>query len=43
MNADKHGFPFLLYYQTEGDELYILGLVHERRHPDFLKNKLAEE
>jgi hypothetical protein len=24
MNADKHGFPFLLYYQTEGDELYIL-------------------
>jgi hypothetical protein len=33
-------FPYLLYYQIEGDTLYILGLVHERRHPDFLRRGL---
>ena len=35
-------FPYLLYYQIEGDTLYILGLVHERRHPDFLQRGLEE-
>jgi hypothetical protein len=30
-------FPFYLYYKVEGDTIYFLGLVHERRHPDFLK------
>ena len=33
-------FPYLLYYKIEGDTLYVLGLVHERRHPDFLKERL---
>ncbi len=33
-------FPYLLYYKIEGDTLYVLGLVHERRHPDFLKEQL---
>lgn len=32
-------FPFYIYYQIEGDTLYFLGLVHERRHPDFLKGR----
>lgn len=30
-------FPFYIYYKVEGDTIYFLGLVHERRHPDFLK------
>jgi hypothetical protein len=25
----------------EGDTVYFLGLVHERRHPDFLKKQLS--
>jgi hypothetical protein len=33
-------FPFYVYYQIRADALYILGLVHERRHPDFLKKQL---
>ena len=32
-------FPFYIYYQIQGDTLYFLGLVHERRHPDFLKKR----
>jgi hypothetical protein len=36
-------FPFLVYYQIEGDDLYMLGLVHERRHPEYLKNKLVDD
>lgn len=30
-------FPFFIYYQVQGDTIYFLGLIHERRHPDFLK------
>jgi hypothetical protein len=36
-------FPLLVCYQIENDVLYILGLVHERRHPDYLKEKLKGE
>jgi hypothetical protein len=30
----------VVYYEIEGDSLYILGLVHERRHPDYLRENL---
>ena len=32
-------FPFYLYYKVEGDTIYFLSLVHERRRPDFLKEQ----
>jgi hypothetical protein len=35
-------FPYLIYYQIENDNLYVLGLVHERRHPDHLREGLEE-
>jgi len=35
-------FPYLLYYEIEGDTLYVLGLVHERRHPEHLREQLKE-
>jgi hypothetical protein len=35
-------FPFYIYYQIEGDTIYFLGLVHERRHPAFLKQQLSD-
>lgn len=34
-------FPFFIYYQVQGDTICFLGLVHERRHPDFLKEVKA--
>jgi hypothetical protein len=34
-------FPFYIYYQPQGDAICFLGLVHERRHPDFLKDLIA--
>jgi hypothetical protein len=36
-------FPFYLYYQIKGETLYFLGLVHERRHPDFLNKRQRGE
>jgi ParE toxin of type II toxin-antitoxin system, parDE len=36
-------FPFLVYYQIEGDVLYVLGIVHTRRHPEYLKEALGGE
>jgi len=33
-------FPYLVYYELEGDKLYFLGLVQERRHPDHLRTEL---
>jgi hypothetical protein len=32
-------FPFYICYFVDGDTIYFLGLVHERRHPDFLKDR----
>jgi hypothetical protein len=32
-------FPFYVYYEVRNDTIYFLGLVHERRHPDFLKSR----
>jgi len=35
-----HPFPYLLYYQIEDNVLFCLGLVHERRHPEYLHKNL---
>lgn len=34
-------FPYLLHNEIEGETLYVLGLFHERRHPDSLKRQLG--
>jgi len=34
-------FPFYICYFVAGDTIDCLGLVHERRHPDFLKDRLG--
>ena len=30
-------------YEIAGDTIHFLGLVHERRHPDFLKEQLSDD
>jgi hypothetical protein len=35
-------FPYYIYYSVQGDTIYFLGIVHERRHPDFLKTQRGE-
>jgi hypothetical protein len=34
-------FPYIVYYEYDGESLNILALIHERRHPNFLKQKLG--
>jgi hypothetical protein len=34
-------FPYLLYYEISQETLHVIGLVHERRHPNFLKARLS--
>jgi len=29
-------FPYLLYYEITDGTLYIIGIVHARRHPSYL-------
>ena len=31
-----------IYYEIKADTVYFLGLVHELRHPDFLKQQLLD-
>jgi hypothetical protein len=33
-------FPFFNRYEVRNDTVHFLGLVHERRHPDFLQDQL---
>lgn len=35
-------FPYLIYYEITDDGLYVLGLVQERKHPDYLKQALED-
>jgi hypothetical protein len=30
-------FPYIVYYEVNGLNLNVVALVHERRHPNFLK------
>jgi hypothetical protein len=32
-------FPYAVCYLIEKDSLHVLGLVHDRRHPDFVKSR----
>jgi hypothetical protein len=34
-------FPFFICYEVRNDTIYFLALVHERRHPDFLKKRIS--
>lgn len=36
-------FPYMIYYELEAERLLILGLVHKRRHPDYLRSHLDDE
>lgn len=36
-------FPYLVYYEFDGEILYVLGIVQERKHPDSLKKALEDE
>jgi hypothetical protein len=36
-------FPYLVYYEIRSRTLYVLGVVHARRHPDYLREKLSED
>lgn len=33
-------FPYYIYYAVEEDRIYFLALVHERRHPNYLKKQI---
>jgi plasmid stabilization system protein ParE len=35
-------YPYLVYYRILRGTLEILGVVHERRHPDYLRRELDE-
>ena len=39
--ADTKPFPFYICYEVKDETIYFLGVVHERRHPDFLKELIA--
>lgn len=36
-------FPYFLYYELDAEHLFVLGLVQERKHPDYLKSELPKE
>ena len=40
--AEMSPVPYLAYYEREGDDLFVLGLVQERKHPDSLQSELKK-
>lgn len=33
-------FPFGLLYRVEGEKVYILAVMHQKREPDYWKNRM---
>lgn len=33
-------FPFYLYYEIRNGTIWFLALIHERRHPDYLRGQV---
>ena len=38
--AILHRFPFSLIYSVESDAILIVAVAHQRRHPDYWRNRL---
>ena len=36
-------FPYVVCYEIENDVLYVLGIVHEQRHPDYPRKNLPPQ
>ena len=34
-----HRFPFSIVYRTKGDIVYIVAVAHQRRHPDYWRER----
>lgn len=41
--AVESRFHFNLYYYVEEDELIIISVIHQRRHPDTWKKRLRKD
>jgi hypothetical protein len=35
-------FPFSVYYRVLPDDLQILAVKHDKRHPDYWRDRLKE-
>ncbi len=35
-------FPFTVYYRETEDGIHILAVLHQRRHPDYWKDRLRD-
>jgi plasmid stabilization system protein ParE len=33
-------FKFEIYYLVDDEEIFVIAVLHQRRHPDFWKNRL---
>ena len=35
-------FPFTVYYREIEDDIHILAVLHQRRHPDYRKDRIKD-
>ena len=35
-------FPFTVYYRETEDGIHILAVLHQRRHPDYWRDRLRD-
>jgi len=36
-------FPFALIYRPDGDSIYLIAVMHEKRHPDYWKHRTEDD
>jgi plasmid stabilization system protein ParE len=36
-------FPFAIIYRPDGESIFIIAIIHEKRHPDYWKHRIADD
>jgi toxin ParE1/3/4 len=36
-------FPFAIIYRLRADTIYVIAVMHEKRHPDYWKHRIADD
>jgi toxin ParE1/3/4 len=36
-------FPYAIIYRPDGDDIYVIAVMHEKRHPDYWKHRIEND
>ncbi len=38
-----HRFPYAIIYRIRARDIYVIAVMHEKRHPDYWKHRIEDD